>query len=95
MASEKFDPRYIYERYARNQLMSIEELNTFVRFFIQIGKKPSILTVIIFSVLMTGLLALFKIRQSMMEAELLLAKQGYERRRKDQNQSDLEGDDLD
>ncbi len=90
-----FDPRYIYEKYERNKLMSVKELNTFASFFVSFGKKPSILAAIVFALVMTGLLAIFKIRQSLMAEELKIGQQNYERLRSKVNQSDLDGDDLD
>ena len=95
MASESDDVRYVYEKYQKNQFMSLEELNTFASFFIAVGKKPSWFTVIVFAVVMVGLLALFTIRNFMFNSELRFAKQGYERRRQNENRDDLKGDDQD
>jgi len=90
--AEKIDPRFQYETYERNIFATREELNAMAA--ITLDTQANWFKIVVNAVRIMGMLALFKIRQSMFEEEMRLGKQIYERRRSKKTRDDLK-DDLD
>ena len=93
MGSEKIDPRFKHETYERNIFATREELTKLSSIILDM--KTGMASLIINGIRIAALLALFRIRQAMFSEEMMIGRQIYERRRRDDNRSDLENDDLD
>ena len=86
------DPRFKYETYERNIFATREELNGLAAILLDV--KTGWFSIIVNAVKIVALLALFKIRQSMFEEEMMIGRQIYQRRRSDDADDNLD-DDLD
>lgn len=89
----KIDPRFKYETYERNIFANREELTALAKGLLDM--QSSWFSVIVNAVRAVAILALFKIRQSMFEEEMMMGRQIYEMNRSRGNQDDLDRDDLD
>lgn len=84
--------RFSYELYEKNRYASHEELTKLSA--IILDTKTGVFSVIVNTLRIVAILALFKIRQNMMSEEMAAGKQIYEQRRRKDAEKDLE-DSLD